>query len=189
MQAAAVVSTAWAALETELLAELEGEGFRRDQITLRQIAYIRYYGQLEDVEVDSPVPRLAADADIERLLGCFEEVFTKMFTLAAKPTAPSYHVTEVSVIAKVDTVKPKLVRHALEGVVPPAKAGKGTRPVFQHGTWGEARIYEMGELRPGNEIDGLAVIEAPNTTLFVPADWHVRIDAHQIYWLTRRGTS
>jgi N-methylhydantoinase A/oxoprolinase/acetone carboxylase beta subunit len=189
MQAATVVSTAWAALEAELLAELEGEGFRRDQITLRQIAYIRYYGQLEDVEVDSPVPRLAADADIERLLGRFEEVFTKMFTLAAKPTAPSYHVTEVSVIAKVDTVKPKLVRHALEGVMPPVKAGKGTRPVFQRGAWGEARIYEMGELRPGNEIDGLAVIEAPNTTLFVPAHWQVRIDAHQIYWLTRRGMS
>ena len=47
------------------------------------------------------------------------------------------------------------------------------------------QIYEMGELCPGNEIDGLAVIEAPNTTLFVPGDWHVRIDEYDIYWLTR----
>ena len=39
----------------------------------------------------------------------------------------------------------------------------------------------MGELRPGNEIDGLAVVEAPNTTLFVPAGWHVKIDEYQIY--------
>ena len=45
----------------------------------------------------------------------------------------------------------------------------------------------MGELRPGNEIDGLAVIEAPNTTLFVPHGWHVRIDEHDIYWLTQGG--
>ena len=38
-------------------------------------------------------------------------------------------------------------------------------------------------------LDGLAVIEAPNTTLFVPHDWHVRIDEHLIYWLTRKGVS
>jgi N-methylhydantoinase A/oxoprolinase/acetone carboxylase beta subunit len=44
----------------------------------------------------------------------------------------------------------------------------------------------MGALAPGNEIDGLAVVEAPNTTLFVPAGWHVRIDAYNVYWLTRR---
>jgi hypothetical protein len=47
----------------------------------------------------------------------------------------------------------------------------------------------MGELRAGNEIDGLAVIEAPNTTLFVPHDWQVSIDEHLIYWLTRRGAA
>jgi N-methylhydantoinase A/oxoprolinase/acetone carboxylase beta subunit len=45
----------------------------------------------------------------------------------------------------------------------------------------------MSELKPGNEIDGLAVIEAPNTTLFVPPEWHVRIDEHEIYWLKRGG--
>jgi len=33
------------------------------------------------------------------------------------------------------------------------------------------------------------VIDAPNNTLFVPRDWHVRIDEHLIYWLTRKGAS
>jgi N-methylhydantoinase A/oxoprolinase/acetone carboxylase beta subunit len=186
-QAAATVSAAWDGLERELLAELESEGFARAQISLRQIAYLRFYGQLEDVEVESPVARLASEADVEQLLARFEDVFTKMFTLAAKPAAPTYHVTEVSVIAQVDTIKPKLVRHALGPAAPPAAASKGTRPVFQQGRWQIARIYEMGELVPGNEVAGLAVIEAPNTTLFVPGDWHVRIDEYNIYWLTRDG--
>jgi N-methylhydantoinase A/oxoprolinase/acetone carboxylase beta subunit len=44
----------------------------------------------------------------------------------------------------------------------------------------------MEALRPGNEIEGLAVIEASNTTLFLPPEWRVRIDEHEIYWLTRR---
>ena len=42
---------------------------------------------------------------------------------------------------------------------------------------------------PGNEIDGLAVIEASNTTLFVPPEWHVRIDEHDIYWIERKDSS
>jgi N-methylhydantoinase A/oxoprolinase/acetone carboxylase beta subunit len=183
---AKAVTAAWQELEEDLLKELLQEGFSRDQIALEQIAYMRYFGQLSDVEVSSPVPRLRSNADVEQLVGRFEEVFTRMFTLAGHPPQPTYHIAEVSVVAKVDTVKPKLARHRLEGKRPPKAASKGTRKVFQKGRWHVARIFEMSELRPGNEVDGLAVIEAPNTTLFVPHDWHVRIDEHLIYWLERR---
>jgi N-methylhydantoinase A/oxoprolinase/acetone carboxylase beta subunit len=186
LQSARVITAAWEGLEGELLKELESEGFRREQISLRQIAYIRFYGQLEDVEVESPVSRLASLADVETLLARFEEIFTRMFTLAARPSTPTYHVTEVSVIAQVDTVKPVLARQAVGEAMPDARASKGTRQVFQQGRWQAARIYEMGALAPGNEIDGLAVVEAPNTTLFVPPGWHVRIDAYNVYWLARR---
>ncbi|MCC6642054.1 MAG: hydantoinase/oxoprolinase family protein [Deltaproteobacteria bacterium] len=185
--AARSVTAAWQELETELLEELLKEGFSRDQVVLEQIAYMRYFGQLRDVEVSSPVPRLHDEGDVERLVGRFEEVFTKMFTLAGRPPQPTYHVAEVSVVARVDTVKPKLARQALEGKKPPRSASKGTRRVFQKGRWHTAQIFEMEELRPGNEVSGLAVIEAPNTTLFVPHDWHLRIDEHLIYWLTRTG--
>ena len=186
LQAAAVVSTAWQELELELLKELLSEGFSRDQISLRQIAYIRYYGQLEDVEVESPIARLASEADLGKLLARHEEIFTKMYTLAGKPSDPTYHFTEVSVIAQVDTVKPKLLRHELQGTEPAKQASKGQRPVFQKGQWHDAQLFEMSELRPGNEINGLAVIEAPNTTLFVPQEWQVRIDEYEIYWLEKR---
>ena len=47
-------------------------------------------------------------------------------------------------------------------------------------------LPHMGELRAGNRLDGLAVIEAPNTTLFVPSDWSLRIDEREIYWLSRK---
>ncbi|MFI5396368.1 MAG: hydantoinase/oxoprolinase family protein [Candidatus Binatia bacterium] len=187
LAAGKTISSTWEELEKELLGELMAEGFKRSQIRLRQAAYIRFYGQLEDVEVESPVSRLHTEADMAKLLARHEKLFTKMFTLAGKPGQPTYHFTEVSVIAQVDTVKPKLQRHKLEGKKPPKGASKGTRKIFQKGRWSVGNIWEMGELRPGNEIDGLAVIEAPNTTLFVPEDWHVRIDEYDIYWLTRKG--
>ncbi len=186
MQAASLIGGAWRELEAELLEELLSEGFSRDQITLRQIAYIRYYGQLEDVEVESPLPRLAAPEDVDKLVARFEEIFAQMFTLAGKPPLPTYLTTEVAVVAQVATLKPQIVTYPLESKRPAKQALKAVRPVFQNGQWHEARIYEMDELRPGNELSGLAVIEAPNTTLFVPPDWRMKIDDYNVYWL-RRG--
>lgn len=181
-----VVET-WRKLEEELYEELLAEGFRKEQIHVQQVAYIRYYGQLEDVEVDSPVPTIASHADLKKLLDRFEFLYGKMFSLAAKPDKPTYQLTEVCVIAKVDTVKPKLIKRELADKKPHADAYQGTRPVFQRGAWHDADIWRMESLVPGNEIDGLAVIEASNTTLFVPPEWHVRIDEYDIYWIERKG--
>lgn len=181
-----IITSTWEALEKELLEELTQEGFSRDRITFRQIAYVRYYGHLFDVEVESPLPRLASAQDVDRLLERFEHLFTRMYTLAGKPGYPTYAVTEVAVVAQVDTPKPVVRRYDLEGPEPPRQALKEKRQVFQGGRWQPANIYEMSELRPGNVIEGLAVIEAPSTTLFVPEQWRVRIDEYEIYWLERK---
>jgi acetone carboxylase beta subunit len=187
MAAGRMISDTWKQLEEELLKELLSEGFKREQITLRQIAYMRFYGQLEDVEVESPVARLESPADVDRLVARFEEIFGKMFTLAGRPPEPQYLVTEVSAIAQVDTIKPEIVKYDLEGKKPAKRALKDRRPVFSKGRWQKADIYEMDALRPGNQFTGLAVVEAPNTTLFVPEGWRVRIDEYTVYWMERGG--
>ncbi|KAA0236202.1 MAG: Acetone carboxylase beta subunit [Acidimicrobiales bacterium] len=180
------LNMAWQALEDELLIELKDEGFTPDQISTTRVVYMKYLGQLDDIEVVSPVDSIDNPADAKALIKAFEDQYTKMFTLVAKPELGSYQVTEVCVIAKVDTVKPKLRKRELGKKKPSKDASKGTRPVFQRGKWSDADIWRMEDLKPGNEIDGLAVIEASNTTLFVPPEWHVRIDEYDIYWLERK---
>ena len=106
--------------------------------------------------------------------------------MAGKPEVCNSHSTGVCVIGRVATVEPKLRRFEMSGKKPPEEAFKGKRPVFQRGEWNDADIWRMEALVPGTEIDGLAVIEASNTTLFVPPEWHVRIDEHDIYWLERK---
>ena len=188
LQYLAPVTQTWDALEKELIEELKGEGFEESAISISRVVYMKYYGQLDDVEVVSPVADLGSMAHWEALVKDFEELFTKMFTLAARPDVGAYHINEVCVIAKVDTVKPVLRKFELSDPAPVAESKKGTRPVFIRGRWQDADIWEMEKLVPGNEIDGLAVIEASNTTLFVPPEWHVKIDEHDIYWITRKDS-
>lgn len=185
LQCLAPVSATWQALEDELMAELVEEGFDRSQISISRIVYMKFLGQLHDIEVESPVDRLDGVEEMDRLIRHFEELYTTMLTLAAKPDVGEYQITEVCVVAKVATVKPRLRRHELQGKAPVESARKGTRPVYQKGQWRDADIWRMEDLRPGNEIDGLAVIEASNTTLFVPPGRRVRIDEHDIYWIER----
>ena len=102
---------------------------------------------------------------------------------------PTYDIGEVSVIAEVNTVKPTVGTFELEGKEPSKAARKGTRQVFNQGKWHEGQLFELDELRAGNEIDGLAVIEAPSTTLYVPAGWGAKLDEHEIIWLSQVGIS
>jgi N-methylhydantoinase A/oxoprolinase/acetone carboxylase beta subunit len=55
--------------------------------------------------------------------------------------------------------------------------------VYRSGRWREARVFEMDELGPGNVIEGLAIIEAPNTTLFVPEARRARFDEWGLIWM------
>ncbi len=181
------VTLTWNELEQELIEELKAEGFEESQITTSRVVYMKFLGQLHDIEVESPVDDLDSVENMNKLIAQFEDVYTTMLTLAAKPDTQEYQLTEVCVIAKVDTVKPKLRKFELQSREPSKDAFKGTRQVFRRGAWHDADIWEMEKLVAGNEIDGLAVIEASNTTLFVPPEWHVRIDEHEIYWLERKA--
>ena len=185
LQAAQIMTAAWEELEQQLLDELMAEGFAREQITLKHHAYIKYFGHLDDLEVVSHKARLATEEDMDQLMAAFEDVFTKTYTLAGKPPYPTFQIGEVSVVAEVSTVKPLVGTYDLEGKEPPKAASKGKRQVYQQGRWMDAPIFEMDEIRPGNKVTGVAIIEAPNTTLFVPPGWRTRLDEHKIFWMDR----
>jgi N-methylhydantoinase A/oxoprolinase/acetone carboxylase beta subunit len=180
------VKMGWDALEDEVMSELVEEGFNADQISTKRVVYMKYLGQLDDIEVDSPVDSIDSIEDVNKLVAAFEDRYTKLFTLVAKSEYVPIQITEVCVVATVATPKPRLRTHELARKKPDKKAFKFKRPVFRGGEWNDADVWRMEDLVPGNEIDGLAVIEASNTTLFVPPEWHMRIDEHDIYWLERK---
>ncbi|MEH0069967.1 hypothetical protein V6L77_05990 [Pannonibacter sp. Pt2-lr] len=48
-----------------------------------------------------------------------------------------------------------------------AECRTGTRRVYADGTWHEAGIYERLQLMTGARIEGPAILEQPDTTIFV----------------------
>jgi acetone carboxylase, beta subunit len=180
---AMVISMGWDQLEQAAIKEMEQEGFKKEEITFKQVAYVRYTQQLEDVEVISPLARLQTPQDLGKLIEAFEEVYSRKYAHAAKFPEVGYQIFELGLIAMVPKLKPKLRKYSLEGSSPNPKAYKGEREVYVKGKWQKAKVYEMDLLSSGNEVQGLAVIEAPATTFPVPEGRKVVVDEYKRFFL------
>jgi N-methylhydantoinase A/oxoprolinase/acetone carboxylase beta subunit len=176
------INELWSEIEENATEKMVNEGFEEDEITFNQGIYLRFGGQLEDVHVPSPTPRLESAADVNRLLDNFERVYSEQFTEAAKIPEAGYEIQEVAVEATVPAEKPPIEKHDLVGQEPSNAGVKGTRDVYWNG-WEETPIYDMEGLEPGNEIDGPAILEAPDTTLPISGETSIRIDEYQRIWL------
>ena len=150
---------------------------------MQQIAYVRYGGQMEDLEVISPVSRIGSPQDMDKLIAVFEDLYEKIYAGVARHRRAGFQIMELGVTATIPKVKPKLTKRTLEGKKPPRQAFKGEREVYIDGKWQKAAIYDMDLLRPGNEVKGIAVIEAPATTFFIPPGRQTRMDEWSLLWL------
>ena len=178
-----IVNVGWEELERVAASEMEEEGFKKEDIQFTQVAYVRYMMQLEDLEVMSPVSRVNTSADMDRLIDAFEEKYSKVHAYAARYPEAGYQIMELGLIASVAKPMPQLRKYPLEGKDPPKQALKGQREIYVRGEWKKANLYEMDLLRPGNEVEGLAIIEAPATTMPVPEGKRVMVDEYKRYWL------
>jgi acetone carboxylase beta subunit len=73
--------------------------------------------------------------------------------------------------------KPRLVKLPLQDP-DSAHARLGKRQVFWGSRNGEAQVYRWESLRPGNRVEGCAVLEGVNTTYFVPDGWAMVVDGY-----------
>src|SRR2546421_6947717 len=155
-------------MEKAALEEMEIEGRELGEVHFQPLAMIRYAAQLTDLEVESPVARIETAADMDRLIEAWESLYEKINSRVSKYSEAGYSIFELGVLARVEKVKPRFQKRELGPIPPSEEAAKGSRKVFREGAWHEAALWEMDALKPGNAVEGLAIIEHPATTFLVP---------------------
>ncbi len=136
------------------------------------------------MEVASPVSSINSAEDMDRLIQAFEELYEKVYAGVAKHPQAGYQVMELGITASVPKVKPNLVKQPMVGKNIAPQAIKGEREVFMNAQWHNTPIIDMDQIKPGNEIEGIAIIEAPSTTLVLPPGKRVSMDEWTMIWLT-----
>ncbi|MBV9193900.1 MAG: hydantoinase/oxoprolinase family protein [Solirubrobacterales bacterium] len=179
------INAAWDEMEAAARQEMELEGRKTGELRFQPIAMIRYAAQLTDLEIQSPVRRIESAADLDALIGAWEALYERINSRVSKYSEAGYQIFELGLLARVGKVKPQFPIYELEVAEPPP--AKGSRSVFRDGAWHEVPLWEMDELRPGNVIDGFAIVEHPATTLVIPPGHRITVDQRKFMWLEQNG--
>ena len=160
------VAEAFAGLERESRAELEGEGVGASGVVFRRELGMRYVGQSWELVVS-----IAPEVDSMRQAeGTFHAAHAKRYGHAAD--APAEVVT-VRVTAVARTAKP--TRQC------PAPGGTDTRirtrRVFFDGAWSDTAVLARPELAAGATVEGPALVEEMGSVTVVPPGWRLGVGA------------
>jgi len=170
-------------LREKVIEEFARSGFSEDDIRFRIFLRIQYMGQLRDLEVRTDYEWLESTEALDDVIAGFEELYAKVYALSARSPELGYLITVAVISGTVEVEKPALPTEPLQGKSPPGDAHKGKRDVYWRGEWVEADIWEMEELKAGNHLTGLSIVESPATTLVVPPGASTYLDENRIFHL------
>jgi N-methylhydantoinase A len=170
------VGAAFAQLEDDVRRQLDAQELRFESVTLQRSMDIRFTLQLAEVETPVKNGELT-DADVAQIANDFERLYEQLYGEGsgfreAGLQAITYRVLAVGELPFSPRL-PEIERR--NGSEPEVKSVRRVLLDPQAG-WAETPIYDYGSLRAGHEIAGPAVIEAPTTTVAVPAGTHGAVD-------------
>ena len=158
-------------------------GAPQGRLTRRRHAFMRYHGQGHEIEIPLP-DRALTEGDIPALRRVFEEEYSRQFSRAV----PGMTIEVLNWALAISSEPPALARHQET----PPQRNRPAQPTGQRrilcdvtGTWREADIHDRDTLRPGDHLNGPALIIEPQTTTFVSADFSASVDGGGNIWLAR----
>lgn len=177
------MSAVWADLERQALDQMVREGFAADQVGFRHLAMMRYGRQLNELVVPSPASRISGSADWRGLVAAFEDIYARIYAVAAKYPQAGYEVLEVGLVGYVEKIRPKLRAGTVAGALPAADAVKAARPAWFDGRWQQTTVWRLDRLEGGNVCRGPGIVEDATLTLVVPPGRLVRLDQYRNLWM------
>jgi N-methylhydantoinase A/acetophenone carboxylase len=166
--------------------EIAGEGLAVEQVVYNLELDMLYGGQVQRKRCLCPVLFLKSEEDARALYQAFEEEFSETFSpLVVHPDGGVY-LENIVLRATIPTKKLKLAKQKLENE-DPTHAIKGKRAAYwANGGMVETTVFDREGLRPGNVINGPAIIEAEYTTMPLSPEYQFRINEYNFGVLTRK---
>ncbi len=157
------INAVFAELQERCLAAMEQSGFTAEQSELARSIDMRYRRQTHDLMV--PVPDGSVTPETARkLVESFEESYEAVYGKGAGFRFAGIELTTFRVVAVGRTVKPSIRKPSAVAAPQP-----GTRRIFEPAIlkWTEADVFQWLDMPAGFGVDGPAVIEHPETTVYV----------------------
>lgn len=165
-------------LEKKVVADLASDGVKEEDQILEYALEMRYGLQYHVVR--TPIPRTSYTIeDMSAISEIFDRRYEAIYGKGSGFSPAGRFVTTFIVQGIGKTESPLFVKHLEEGP-DSSSAVKGMRDTYSAklNVWLSTKIFDFAKLRPGNIIEGPAVIEGVDTTVLIPADQHGSVDEY-----------
>jgi N-methylhydantoinase A len=167
---------------------LRGEDIPDDRIDFELAMDMRYLKQYHEVTI--PVSPAAVglgegggDFDAAAVLADFHEEHNRLFGYALEEEKTPVELINIRLRAVGETERPDFLREEKAGSGDPSSAIKSRRRAFvpETGGFDEVPVYDALQLGFGAFVEGPALMEQPNTTIFVSGGFDVVVDSMGSY--------
>jgi N-methylhydantoinase A len=157
-----------AAAATEVVRRAVPEG----DLAIRRVVDLRYIGQGHELQLALPDGTLQNE-DARRLRGQFETLYGSIYGVTMPDQDVEFVTWSVTVSAPSDP--PVAAKPVQKRAAPPPRS---RRDVYEPalGRLTAFAVYERGDLEPGCELAGPALIEEGQTTTVVPSSFMLHVD-------------
>ncbi len=161
-------------LEIIAVQQMLDEKIPREEMRILRSVEMRYSGQGYELEV--PVSNgTLTEKDLKRINDSFHQLHRQLYGYASPQEVTEFVYLRIAALGKIP--KPKFKKEK-EGDRKPARGLKGKRKVFVQGKYVSLPIYERALLRPGDKIQGPAVIEQMDSTTFLSNGRQAQVDPY-----------
>jgi N-methylhydantoinase A/oxoprolinase/acetone carboxylase beta subunit len=166
-------------LVTQARTDLIADGLNPEEASFVLELDMLYGGQFHVKRALSPRLSMHGPGDVQAICDAFEKEFSEAFSPFVVNPEGGVFIESFILKAIVPVRKIELPKFPLEKPDPSA-ARKGERPVYWPGMsdMQTTPLFSYEGLRPGNIVEGPAVIEGEYTTLVLPAPMRFSIDEH-----------
>ncbi|MET0264307.1 MAG: hydantoinase B/oxoprolinase family protein [Duganella sp.] len=164
------------ALGRQARADLEQQGVQSERITLIERAHLRYEG------TDTALIVLFSSDDVEggsggidNMRAQFEAAYRKRYSFLMQARALIVEAVSVEAVGQSDAPAETIALVAPRAAPLVADA---TVPMVSGGQWLQTGLYRRAVIKPGDTIDGPAIIAEANATTIVEAGWRAQATPH-----------
>jgi N-methylhydantoinase A len=160
-------------LQKRATGDLVAAGADKASITFAKSVEIRFRAQIHVLTVGFDSETITSD-DVNVMVERFIEQYEGRFGKGSAFPEGGVEITTFRVVATSPVPRADVDTHRPVG---DTAAGKpGIRQVFSGGDWIDAAVYRAEHLHGGLGIDGLAIVELPDTTVVIGSGQHAVVD-------------
>jgi len=165
-------------LDTAVSADLERDGVKREDRTIRYFLDMKYALQIHVVRIEVTRKKYGTN-ESDLIASQFDTAYDDLYGKGAAYPAAGRIVTAVIVTGEGKAPEIRLVRHKLKGQ-DASPALKSQRNAFfrKYNEYVATNIYDYDGLQAGNIIEGPAIIEAADTTIVIPPVQNAYLDEY-----------